>query len=263
MSRKNRHLTFIIALVVALVMIPGTVFAATEGSANESPKLAAPKLTNYAAGPSSITNRWSAVKNAKGYEVYRSGKASGKFKKVKTLKGAKKVTWTDKKRSKNKYCFYKVRAYGMINGKKEYSDFSQVQSAAPTNEPNWEYSISGKTKTRKNVTVTLTNKSRYRMTVYADGLYLINTSAWKNWEEMDTDQWKKMTDKDLKGKGMIHVTGKKVNIKPGKKAILTYKNNTSIKYTKAGRIISEFRYNGKRYGVYHSYKYGSGIWVYE
>lgn len=68
--------------------------------------------------------RWKKVKNADGYQIYRATKKSGKFKKVKTIKGNTVVKYTNKKLKKNKKYYYKVRAYRTVKGKKVYSAFS-------------------------------------------------------------------------------------------------------------------------------------------
>lgn len=67
---------------------------------------------------------WKKVKNADGYQIYRATKKSGKFKKIKTIKGNAVVKYTNKKLKKNKKYYYKVRAYRTVKGKKVYSAFS-------------------------------------------------------------------------------------------------------------------------------------------
>ena len=53
---------------------------------------------------------WKKVKNADGYQIYRATKKSGKFKKIKTVKGNRVVKYTNTKLKKNKKYYYKVRA---------------------------------------------------------------------------------------------------------------------------------------------------------
>lgn len=100
------------------------------------------------------------------------------------------------------------------------------------------------------------------MVFYAEGLYLKDSAALKQWNRMETGHWKELSKPQLEAKGMIPVKGKKVTIKPGKYAKLVYKASRSFKYTKTGRLMSEFRYDGSTYGVFHSGKYPSAIWVY-
>lgn len=263
MNRTYYRTVLAIALVMAAALFSGSLRPASVSAIeNQEPQLAAPKLINHAASSSAIKNKWNTVKQAQGYEVYKAAKADGKFKRVKTLKSGKTVSWTEKKLKENKFYFYKVRAYGYLQGKKVYSNFSSVQSAAPTDHPNWEYSISSKSEKTKKVSLTLTNKSRYNMVFYAEGLYLKDSAALKEWNKLETGQWKDLSKSQLKAKGMVPVKGKKVTIKPGKYAKLVYKASASFKYAKTGRLMSEFRYDGSTYGVFHSGKYPSTIWVY-
>ncbi len=69
---------------------------------------------------------WKKVAGADGYEVYRSNSAKGKFKKIATSKSGKSVSYTNKKLSKNKTYYYKVRAYKNVKGKKVYGEYSKV-----------------------------------------------------------------------------------------------------------------------------------------
>lgn len=263
MKKTYCHIALVIAFVMALTAIPGLLSAKpVSAEENGGPALAAPKLINHAASDSSIRNAWSAVKNAKGYEVHKATKINGKYKLAKTVKDAKTLSWTEKKLKENKFYFYKVRAYGYEGNRKVYGEFSSIQGAAPTEHPNWEYSISGKSQKTNKLSLTLTNKSRYSMVFDAEGLYLGDGAALKEWNKLETGQWKDMTKSQLKEKGLIYLKGKKVTVKPGKTAKLTYKAGSTVKYTKAGRIMSEFRYHGGTYGVFHSYKHGTSIWVY-
>ena len=69
---------------------------------------------------------WKKVAGADGYEVYRSNAAKGKFKKIATSNSGKSVSYTNKKLSKNKTYYYKVRAYKNVKGKKVYGEYSKV-----------------------------------------------------------------------------------------------------------------------------------------
>lgn len=75
----------------------------------------------------SVYLRWKKQKYAGGYEIYRSTKKKKGFKKVKTIKGGSKVSWTDKKVKGGKTYYYKIRAYRKIKGKKAVSGFSKVK----------------------------------------------------------------------------------------------------------------------------------------
>ena len=70
---------------------------------------------------------WKKVKNADGYQIYRATKKSGKFKKIKTVKGNRVVKYTNTKLKKNKKYYYKVRAYRTVKRKKAYGAFSTTK----------------------------------------------------------------------------------------------------------------------------------------
>ena len=73
---------------------------------------------------------WKKVKNASGYEVYRSESKKGKYVKVRTVLKSKAINYyRDKNLKKNKSYYYKIRAYKTIDGKKIYSDYSAVKTA--------------------------------------------------------------------------------------------------------------------------------------
>ena len=59
----------------------------------------------------SIRLKWSACKNVDGYYIYRYHKKTGKYRKIKTIEGAKKHVWVDKNRKPNKLYLYKVASY--------------------------------------------------------------------------------------------------------------------------------------------------------
>lgn len=67
---------------------------------------------------------WKKVSGASGYRVYRSTQKNGKYKLVKTAKGNKTVTYTNKKLKKNQKYYYKVRAYRTVSGKKVFGAYS-------------------------------------------------------------------------------------------------------------------------------------------
>lgn len=79
----------------------------------------------------SVKLTWQKVKDADGYIIYgaRCGKS---MKKIKTIKGNKKVTYTQKKLKKGKYYKYMVVAYKTIDGKK-YTIATSKSAHAVTN----------------------------------------------------------------------------------------------------------------------------------
>ncbi len=70
---------------------------------------------------------WKKVKSCTGYQIYMSMKKNSGFKKIKTLKGYKKVTYKRTKLKKKKTYYFKVRAYCSAGGKNYYGAFSNVK----------------------------------------------------------------------------------------------------------------------------------------
>lgn len=261
MKSIAKRMALIMALMMMFTAAPGIV-GLQEVSAQEA-ELAKPKLTNHAASATSIKNTWKRVKGADGYELFRSVKLKGKYKKVKNIKKGKTVSWTDKKVKRDKSYYYKVRAYNKVGGDKEYSKFSSPQWAAATNYPNWTYSIGKKSKRVKIVRLTITNKSKARMTFSEEGVYLQNKSARNTWNKMSDQERADVSAGTLKAKRIYPLeAAKKYVIKPGKSVVLKYKLALKVKYTKYGTVESSFRYNKKEYGVQHSNRYGESIWCY-
>lgn len=90
-------------------------------------KLKAPVMKSVTATTNTVTVKWEKYKGAKGYVIYRK-KSSGKYKKIATLKGNSKTSYTDKKLSaKTKYT-YKIKIYKTVSGKTVYSEFSKVKA---------------------------------------------------------------------------------------------------------------------------------------
>ena len=71
--------------------------------------------------------KWKKVKNADGYVVYRATKKNGKYKKIKTIKKAGTVRFTDKKLKKGFAYYYKVRAYRKTAVAKVYGNDSAAK----------------------------------------------------------------------------------------------------------------------------------------
>lgn len=79
------------------------------------------------AGKKKAAIRWKKVRGADNYQIYRSVKKNGSYKKVKTVSG-KSTTWTNKKLKKGKRYYYKVRAVKYLNGSPYYGAFSKKVS---------------------------------------------------------------------------------------------------------------------------------------
>lgn len=87
--------------------------------------LTAPDIRKaYTVGNTSVKLTWMQPAGAKGYEIYRQ--TGGAWKKVKTIKKAGTLTFTDRGLKSGKTYKYKVRAYARVNGKKQYSDFGSI-----------------------------------------------------------------------------------------------------------------------------------------
>lgn len=70
---------------------------------------------------------WKKVKAASGYEIYMSTKKSSGYKKIKTIKKAKTVTFTKSGLKKKKSYYFKVRTYRTVNGVTYYGSYSNVK----------------------------------------------------------------------------------------------------------------------------------------
>lgn len=105
----------------------GTVIESERSSAvSSTPLLLKPDL-KVKSGKKKAVIKWSMVPGASGYQVYRSTKKSKGYKKVKTVKNGKTVSFTNKKLKKGKKYYYKVRAYRTVGGNNVYSDYSDVK----------------------------------------------------------------------------------------------------------------------------------------
>ncbi len=75
----------------------------------------------------SVKITWNKIPNVKGYEIFRTDKKKGKYKKIKNV-ASKKTVYVNNKLKKKKY-YYKVRAFVKDeNGKKIYSGWSKVKA---------------------------------------------------------------------------------------------------------------------------------------
>ena len=86
-----------------------------------SAKLAKPSITVSSPKIKNVKITWEKVDGAKGYEIHRSTKKDSGYKKVATTS---KLQYTNGKLQRDAGYYYKVRAYKVVNGKKQYSDFS-------------------------------------------------------------------------------------------------------------------------------------------
>lgn len=76
---------------------------------------------------SSVTLKWSKVKGASGYQIYRYNSKTKKYEKIKTITGNSKFSYKNTGRKKNTTYTYKVRAYKTYNGQTYYGSYSSAK----------------------------------------------------------------------------------------------------------------------------------------
>ena len=75
-----------------------------------------------------VTITWKRVSGADGYYVYRSNSKNGNYKKIATVKGASKMSYTNKKLKSKRTYYYKVAAYKKTKGITAIANQSAVKS---------------------------------------------------------------------------------------------------------------------------------------
>ncbi len=75
-----------------------------------------------------LTINWSQISGASGYEVYRCNTKSGTYKRIATVSGGNRLTYTNSGLSSKKTYYYKVRAYRTVNGQKVFGLLSEAKS---------------------------------------------------------------------------------------------------------------------------------------
>ena len=68
---------------------------------------------------------WPKVSNISGYEIYRSTSKNGTYSKITTTSN---LNYINKKLSKKKTYYYKIRTYKTVNNKKIYGSYSPIKS---------------------------------------------------------------------------------------------------------------------------------------
>ena len=76
----------------------------------------------------SLKITWGESKYASRYQLYRATSKNGKYKKVYTTKSKDEFSYTNKGLTSGQHYFYKVRAYKSVDGKKYYSNWTEVKS---------------------------------------------------------------------------------------------------------------------------------------
>lgn len=122
----KRFLSAVLAVVVCL-SFGIEVFAEKANTSENLPKKV--ELIEVTTNNGTKNNLiWKKTK-ASGYCIYRANKRNGKYTRIATLSGSSKTKYTDKKVSKGKTYYYKIRAYKILNGKKHFGYYSKAVTA--------------------------------------------------------------------------------------------------------------------------------------
>ena len=123
---ESRIAVLAVILAIIITMVTAPIVHAMDGKSNESKKSSkankAPAVVRHmkagAKGKGKTLIKWSKVKGADGYYVYKAMKKTGKYRKCETVGSGNKTKCTDKykKIRKNKKYYYKVYAFRK-NGK--------------------------------------------------------------------------------------------------------------------------------------------------
>ena len=101
-----------------------TIYGAYSPATSAETKPAQVKGLKLTTKRSSITLKWTKQSNVTGYQIYRYNASTGKYEKIKTIKGTSTVTYTNKGLKKGTTYKYKVRAYKTSGTKNLYGSFS-------------------------------------------------------------------------------------------------------------------------------------------
>ncbi len=104
------------------------VFCRYALSANFVKAPAKPKISSVKAGKRTATVKWKKIQGVNGYYVYRSAFKKSGYKKVKTLKSASAVSYTNKKLKSGRTYYYRIAAYKKGKGMTVISPYSAVKS---------------------------------------------------------------------------------------------------------------------------------------
>ncbi|MCM1257810.1 MAG: N-acetylmuramoyl-L-alanine amidase [Roseburia sp.] len=81
-----------------------------------------------ATGSESLKLTWKKVSGVSGYEIRRSEKSDGDFKKIATINSADTTTYTDTGLTPGKVYYYKIRTFTKSGGDTKYGSYSKVES---------------------------------------------------------------------------------------------------------------------------------------
>ena len=97
----------------------GKYSSVASGTTMSTPKISSVKSKDS----KTLVISWATMNNAANYELYRSTKKDGTFKKIATIAGMNQLNYTDKVKAGKLY-YYKIRSIGMIDNTTVYSDYS-------------------------------------------------------------------------------------------------------------------------------------------
>ena len=113
----------VLAITLTLLLTITVLASSGTGSFAASKPGKVTGVSAKAASSSSVTLKWKKAKGAKGYQIYKV--TNNGSKKIATVKGASKKTYTVKKLKSNTRYRFKIRAF---NKKKKYGKFSKTVS---------------------------------------------------------------------------------------------------------------------------------------
>ncbi len=87
-----------------------------------------PSTTLYNKVAKQVAVSWKNINGATGYQIYRATSKNGKYSKVATKSSKYEPNWIDKKVSKGKRYYYKIRAYVKKGSTYTYSNYSTIKS---------------------------------------------------------------------------------------------------------------------------------------
>lgn len=121
-------------------------YAAESSDGFTSQKIDGVKASITAQG--NMTISWGPIAFADGYQVYKSTRRDGGYKRIAIQKSDSSMYCYDDKTTLGKMYYYKVRAYRTVNGVKQYTQYSSAASrrmtAGPLNIFNAKITVAGK-----------------------------------------------------------------------------------------------------------------------
>lgn len=129
MNQKQKVYKIMVLVVGIFALAINFVYGDNDNfvNVNAQTALSAPVITITSRTPSSVNMKFTEVKGATGYQIYRTDTKEGTYKKVKTTKA---LTFKDTETIKSKVYYYKVRAYKSGASKNSYGRFSVKKQVA-------------------------------------------------------------------------------------------------------------------------------------